>query len=263
MNEKVTFEQLTDIWNTFIANLLISINDQKEIEKENLIIEFENTEINDTEYKILFDLKENKIISKKYGKKCFGKHQNKVGEEYLNHRYIMENTDLKDQLYLLNLFTSNLNFLQTLYKTDIEKYKLVCQQNIKSNSVTTKCYINEAKVELLDMKGKSWIVSIKGQSGLLIESEHPEQNQIFSIYPYKHRKAFQKFWDGDFVYLTAMEKEVLSLLQTCSSINKAATILFISKETVRKHCTNIYKKLFVHNLSGALNFSILINLRDK
>lgn len=53
--------------------------------------------------------------------------------------------------------------------------------------------------------------------------------------------------------LTRREKEILELLAVGKQYKEIADVLFISLDTVKKHCYNIYDKLHVSNRTEAVN----------
>lgn len=53
--------------------------------------------------------------------------------------------------------------------------------------------------------------------------------------------------------LTSREADILSLLSRGLMYKEIGLRLFISIETVRRHCFNIYRKLHVHNKTEAIN----------
>ncbi|MBW7893005.1 MAG: response regulator transcription factor, partial [Chitinophagaceae bacterium] len=58
---------------------------------------------------------------------------------------------------------------------------------------------------------------------------------------------------GQDVDLTSREKEILRMLARGTTYKTISDQLFISLETVKTHCHNIYKKLGVKNKTEAIN----------
>lgn len=65
--------------------------------------------------------------------------------------------------------------------------------------------------------------------------------------------TFEKSPDKHVADLSAREKEVLELLSRGLLYKEIAASLFISMDTVRRHCFNIYSKLHVKNKTEAIN----------
>ena len=63
---------------------------------------------------------------------------------------------------------------------------------------------------------------------------------------------FRKPLQDDPGLLTSREKQVLEILATGASTQKASETLNVSKETLRTHIKNIYQKLEVHNRVGMI-----------
>jgi DNA-binding NarL/FixJ family response regulator len=64
--------------------------------------------------------------------------------------------------------------------------------------------------------------------------------------------AFNKTANREQTQLTSREQEILALLVEGLLYKEIATHLNISKETVKRHCFNIYQKLHVSNRSEAI-----------
>jgi len=63
---------------------------------------------------------------------------------------------------------------------------------------------------------------------------------------------FRKPLQEDPKILTSREKQVLEILATGATTEKASETLHVSKETLRTHVKNIYQKLEVHNRVGMI-----------
>jgi NarL family two-component system response regulator LiaR len=106
----------------------------------------------------------------------------------------------------------------------------------------------------------------KGASGYLVKGEGMDKiiASIKEVYhggvPFSSsvaRKVLQQFRPNDpnekLAVLTRAEIEITQLLAGGKSYQQIADIKFISLDTVRKHITNIYRKLGVNNKVEALN----------
>jgi len=104
-----------------------------------------------------------------------------------------------------------------------------------------------------------------GASGYIVKGATPDeiQNAILELYyggapmsPYIAKKVINLLHNDrepiNFS-LTDRELEVLSLLSKGHLYKEISDMLFISKNTVKNHCKNIYKRLHVQNKTEAVN----------
>jgi NarL family two-component system response regulator LiaR len=103
-----------------------------------------------------------------------------------------------------------------------------------------------------------------GASGYIVKGATPEeiQNAVLELYdggapmsPYIAKKVINLLHGREPVNfnLTDRELEVLSLLSKGHLYKEISDMLFISINTVKNHCKNIYKRLHVQNKTEAVN----------
>ena len=243
----------------YLSGLEININDQRKAEKRELILQFKNSILLPDEYKILYDLKQNKIIAQKFGSTLLSNQKHNNGDKLQYLKFLLQNIEPDNAEYLLELLLANLKFLQTLSADDITEYGINYQYSIITPTNKCKCHVNTGQVKLLDALNKPWIILLSCLPMQLPEQKYDERKKIFSIYPIRHKKAFKLFWNGEITYLTPMEIETLLMIKNGLSISNAANNLNVSNHTVIKHSNNIYSKLCVKNSKAAIKFAFIMN----
>lgn len=132
---------------------------------------------------------------------------------------------------------------------------------IRLNSPGTLCLMCTA----YDSDDKIFQSLEAGAHGYILKSEAPDRileavrelclggSPMSSQVARKVVQSFRKAPASTTVLLTKREEEILTQLSKGLLYKEIATSLYISTETVRRHCFNIYEKLHVHNRTEALN----------
>ncbi|MBX3257769.1 MAG: response regulator transcription factor [Chitinophagaceae bacterium] len=132
---------------------------------------------------------------------------------------------------------------------------------IRSNSPATLCLMCTA----YDSDDKIFQSLEAGAHGYILKSEAPARileavtelclggSPMSSQVARKVVQSFRKTPASTAIPLTKREEEILTQLSKGLLYKEIATSLYISTETVRRHCFNIYEKLHVHNRTEALN----------
>lgn len=132
---------------------------------------------------------------------------------------------------------------------------------IRLNSPGTLCLMCTA----YDSDDKVFQSLEAGAHGYILKSEAPARileavtalclggSPMSSQVARKVVQSFRKTPVNTATPLTKREEEILTQLSKGLLYKEIATSLYISTETVRRHCFNIYEKLHVHNRTEALN----------